>query len=244
MNEMNSDLRSEKDSKKLIDKYKRRIDTLSFLSDLTRLRLILLLIVFRKLSLTGLSTLLGRVKSTTYHHLKKFSEVLEKSTKKERGTTDSNIYELVPNFLEKLSVNVEDLKNIQKEDNKHLFHYVIQNDIKIIELIISIFDLIKQTYKFIDESSSKVKSESNINSQDIYLGNRIRYNAWFLTEEGKQSYEKLIKEFNQKMLEIVEKDEKAQNIDPRSYLILNTFIPLEKIIRFDPNSVFKFFSII
>ena len=243
MNEMNSDLKSEKDAKALIDKYKRRIHTLTLLNDLTRLRLILLLIVFRKLSLTELSTLLGRVKSTTSHHLKKFNDILEMSTKKERGTTDSNIYKLVPNFLDKLSVNVEDLKNIQKEENKHLFHYVIQNDIKFFDLIINIFDLIKQIYKFLDDSGSIEKSDSSINSQNVYIGNRIKYNAWFLTEEGKKSYEKLIKDFNKQMLVIMEQDEKNQKIAPRSYLILNTLIPLEKIIQFDPNSVFKFFSI-
>ena len=243
MNQMNSDLKVEKDSKPLTDKYKQRIHTLSLLNDLTRLRLILLLIVFRKLSLTELSSLLGRVKSTTSHHLKKFSDIIKVSTKKERGTTDSNIYELVPDFLEKLSVNFEDLEKLQKEENKQLFHYIIQNDITFFQLIINIFDLINQIYKFIDDSSSIEKSDSEIKSQDVYLDNRIKYNAWFLTEEGKKSYEKLIKDFNLKMLDIIEEDEKSRNKEPRSYLALNTFIPLEKMIQFDPSSVFKFFSI-
>lgn len=243
MNEMNSDLKSEKDSKTQIDKYKRRIHTLTLLNDLTRLRLILLLIVFRKLSLTELSTLLGRVKSTTSHHLKKFSDIIKISTEKQRGKTDSNIYELVPDFLEKLSVNSEDLRKIKKEENIPLFHNVIQNDIKFFELIVSIFDLINQIYKFIDDSRSMEKSDSGIKSQNVYLDNRIKYNAWFLTEKGKESYDKLIKEFNQKMREIIEQDERNLEKDPRSYLALNTFIPLEKIIQFDPSSVFKFFSI-
>jgi DNA-binding transcriptional ArsR family regulator len=234
---MNSDPKSVEDSEVLIDKYKRRIHTLTLLNDLTRLRLILLLIVFRKLSLTELSELLGRVKSTTSHHLKKLNEVLNIFTKKE------SIYELVPNFLEKLSVNSEDLKNIKKEDNKQLFHYVIQNDIKYFQLIINIFDLINQIYKFIDESGSMEKSKSDIKSQNVYLENRVKYNAWFLTEKGKESYEKLIKEFNHKMVEILTRDEENGEKDPRSYLVLNTFIPLEKIIQFDPSSVFKFFSI-
>jgi DNA-binding transcriptional ArsR family regulator len=243
MNEMNSDFKSEVDSKALINKYKSRINTLTLLEDLTRLRLILLLIVFRKLSLTELSTLLGRVKSTTSHHLKKFSEIIKITTKKERGTTDSNIYELVPDFLDKLSVSFKDLKNLKKEENKHLFHYVIQNDIKFFELIINIFDLMKQIYKFIDDSSSREKSDSDIKSQEIYLNNRIKYNAWFLTESGKKSYDKIIKEFNRQMREIIEQDDINNEEEPRSYLALNTFIPLEKMIQFDPSSVFKFFSI-
>ena len=107
MNEMNPDLISEKDSQTIFEKYKKRTNTLALLNDLTRLRLILLLIVFRKLSLTQLSVLLGRVKSTTSHHLKKLSDIIKISTKKEIGKTDSNIYELVPNFLEKLSVNID-----------------------------------------------------------------------------------------------------------------------------------------
>ena len=87
------------------------------------------------------------------------------------------------------------------------------------------------------------KSDSNIKSQNVYLENRIKYNAWFLTEKGKKSYDNLIKEFNHQMQEIIEQDDKNGEIDPRSYLVLNTFIPLEKIIQFDPSSVFKFFSI-
>ncbi|MFX1339546.1 MAG: ArsR family transcriptional regulator [Promethearchaeota archaeon] len=244
MNEMNPNLISEKDSQAIIEKYKKRTHTLALLNDLTRLRLILLLIVFRKLSLTELSALLGRVKSTTSHHLKKLGDIIRISTKKESGKSDSNIYELVPNFLEKLSVNIEDLKNLQKKENKNLFHYVIQNDMKFFELIINIFDLINQIYKFIDDSSSKEKSNSHIKSQDVYLENRIKYNAWFLTEKGKQSYDRLIKEFNQRMLEIIEQDEKNGENKLRSYLMFNAFIPLEKIIQFDPSSVFKFFSIL
>lgn len=243
MNEMNSDFKSEKDSEALIEKYKKRMHNLALLKDLTRLRLILLLIVFRRLSLTELSTLLGRVKSTTSHHLKKLSDIMKISTKKESGKTDSNIYELVPNFLEKLSVNFKDLKNIQKKENKNLLHYVIQNDIKFFELIINVFDLINQIYKFIDDSSSMENSDSSIKSREVYLDNRIKYNAWFLTENGKKSYDKLIKEFNYKMLEIIKQEEISKEKEPRSYLALNTFIPLEKMIQFDPNSVFKFFSI-
>ncbi len=243
MNEMNSDIKAGKDSKALKDKYKQRIHTLSLLNDLTRLRLILLLIVFRKLSLTELSTLLGRVKSTTSHHLKKFDDIIKISTKKKRGTTDSNIYELIPDLLEKLSVNFEDLENLQKKENRELFHYVIQNDITFFQLIINIFDLINQIYKVIDDSSLMEKSDSGVNYRNVYLDNRIKYNAWFLTEKGKKSYDKLVKEFNQKMREIILQDELNKEEDLRSYLVLNTFIPLEKIIQFDPSSVFKFFSI-
>lgn len=237
------DLKTELDSKLFIERYKRRIRTLILLNDLTRLRLILLLIVFRKLSLTELSTYLGRVKSTTTHHLKKFDDIITTSTKSLRGTAESNMYKLIPDFLEKLKVNTDDLKNIEKKNDQNLLHYIIQNDIKFFDLIINFFDLIKRVYEFIDDSNVAEKSDSNNKIQNLYLNNRVNYNTWFLTEKGKTSYDKLIKEFNDRMQKIIEEEEEIDINNPRSYLVFNALVPLEKMIQFDPNSVFKFFSI-
>ncbi|MFX1257398.1 MAG: hypothetical protein ACFFAN_06050 [Promethearchaeota archaeon] len=241
---MSSDLKSKIDPGVLLEKYKGRTQTLKLLNDLTRLRLILLLIVFRKLSLTEISSYLGRVKSTTTHHLKKFKDFLKITKKQGRGTINSNIYELVPNFLEKLSVNFEDLKHIPKEKNKNLFHYVIQNDIKFLELVKRIFDLVRYFYEKINESSSNDKTESLNKAQRLYLENLVKYNAWFLTEKGKKSYEELIKKFNYQMQEIIDQDEKNKEKKARTYLVLNAFIPLEKVVKFDPTAVFNVFNLL
>ncbi len=101
----NNDIGTDNDYKKteLEKVLKLRSNTLELMFSNTRLRMVLLLLIHRRLSLSKLSTLLGRSKSTVSHHLKKLDDlnILKVSRRDARGSIDAKVYELTSRFLEK-----------------------------------------------------------------------------------------------------------------------------------------------
>ncbi|TXT63989.1 MAG: hypothetical protein BAJALOKI3v1_280027 [Promethearchaeota archaeon] len=217
----------------LMDDLNRSIKVMEILDSVPRIRIALLLLIYQKLSLAQLSSLLNRSKATVTHHLKKFEDLglLNITRKDARGSIDAKVYEFNSDFFKSVQLSMDDLKSIKPEEAKNIFKTAIRKDQLIFELIKNIYEISDDFYQGIQ---TLLDTNSLENIQKKYFKSPISYQFWFLDEEGYESYEKLINEFNNKMREIVKKStqKKPEEIE-RSYCIFHSFLPLKHIIKYD-----------
>jgi len=217
---------------------KQRIETLKLMESLTRLRIILALLIFRKLSLTELSTLLGRVKSTLTHHINKLENLdIIKSTRKEaRGSIDAKIYELIPGFLERLNLASD-------ETTSDVFSDIMLSDLLFFKVIKLLYE---QAIVYYDAVLKQKKAKS-LEFKDFrrdHFKSPINYKYWFLSHDANVKYENLISEFDERLKKIISEDSLKNPEAIRPFLVLHTFFPLEQIIEYDSelNEFRKFFQ--
>jgi len=210
------------------------IEILRLMDNLPRLRIILALIIFRKISLTKLSDLLGRAKSTITHHIKKLENLgIIKVTRREaRGSIDANVYELIPEFLDIISSKFE-----ESVIEKHLYDKnlkdIISNDILFLKILKILNEQVILYYDAILRKNIKSKTKSFKEFQDSHFKIPLSYDYLFLSEQGREKYENLYKKFYEDLKEIIKKEnmEKGENIRP--YLIVNVFYPILQLIEYD-----------
>jgi DNA-binding transcriptional ArsR family regulator len=217
----------------------RRIEILALMESLTRLRIILALLIFRKVSLAELSNLLGRAKSTLTHHIKKLEnyDIIKSTRKDARGSIDAKVYELIPGFLERLKIDP-----VIERENQDLFDDAIQNDLHFFKVIKVIYDQAIQYYEAVSNKNKKLRSMQDFHQN--HFKTSIDYKYWLLSEDVCKKYQELRKKFDKQFKEIIAEDN-AKNPDAiRPYLVLNTFFPLMQIIEYDSelNEFRKFFQ--
>lgn len=224
------------------DKTKQGIELFKLINNETRLRLILLLLINQKISLSSLSVLLNRTKGTVLHHLKKLDNLgFIKTTRREplRGYIEANIYELVPNFYDFfniLTINDENLKKLGKKMQSDILHYAILKDRLIIQILINIFKLTSLFHQGLDINKAVWESDSFEDYLNFYFHNRINYKIYFLSEKKFKLYKALVKDFNSQIKEILKESQNQDSEKSRGYFVLNTFFPIKKISEYDPNS--------
>jgi len=214
---------------------KLRIEVLRLMESLTRLRILLSLLIFKKVSLTKLSQLLGRAKSTIIYHMRKLDNLgLIKSTKKNaRGSIDAKVYELSPEFLEKLYLKIDKIILSKQSKEKEVFNDVILNDILFFKIIKILFEQVILYYEGIINKNMKVKPKSFKDFKDKHFKTPINYDFWFLSEKGYELYKKQITKFKKELENIIHQEKFEDKEVIRPYLVLNTFFPLLQIIGYD-----------
>ena len=215
---------------------KQRIETLKLMESLTRLRIILALLIFRRLSLTELSNLLGRVKSTLTHHIKKLEhlEIIKSTRKEARGSIDAKVYELIPGFLERIHIDSD-------KNRLDLSNEIIQNDLQFFKIIKVLYD---QAILYYEAVSKQKKTKSFKDFRQDHFKSPIIYKYWFLSDEARAKYEDLMEEFDNRLKEIIAEDNLKNSEAIRPFLLLLTFFPLQQIIEYDSelNEFRKFFQ--
>lgn len=214
---------------------KLRIEVLRLMESLTRLRIILSLLIFKKVSLTKLSQLLGRAKSTITHHMGILDNLgLIKSTRKEaRGSIDAKIYELSPNFLEKLYLETDKITLSKPSKDREVLNDVMLNDMLFFKIIKILFEQAILYYEGLISKSMKFKPKIYKDFQDKHFKTLINYDFWFLSEKGREFYEERITKFKKELEDIIHQENLESKEVIRPYLVLNTFFPLLQIIEYD-----------
>lgn len=211
-----------------------RIEILRLMDNLPRLRIILALIIFRKISLTKLSDLLGRAKSTITHHIKKLENLgIIKVTRREaRGSIDANVYELIPEFLDIISSKFE-----ESVIEKHLYDKnlkdIISNDILFLKILKILNEQVILYYDAILRKNIKSKPKSFKEFQDSHFKIPLSYDYLFLSEQGREKYEDLYKKFYEDLKEIIKKENMEKGENTRPYLIVSVFYPILQLIEYD-----------
>ena len=223
------------DVEKLKNKLMKRIEVMKLFSSVHRLRIMLLLLIYRKLSLSQLSKLLGRTKATVTHHLKKFEmlNIIKISRKESRGSIDAKVYELDPDFFDLVKFNFESFKSLEQKESKELLRYVLLRDKWMFEAFRNILVFANRFYQEIDEKYLSDDKEFVKQAQDFYFDNSINYDLWFITENGRKSYVKALTQFKEEIKKIIEDDNMRGKLIERPYCILHLLLPLKKLSEFD-----------
>ncbi|MFX0070639.1 MAG: ArsR family transcriptional regulator [Candidatus Hermodarchaeota archaeon] len=223
------------DTKKIKDKLKKRIEFMKLLSSVPRLRILLLLLIYRKLSLAQLSKLLGRTKATVTHHLKKFDTlgIIKTSRKDSRGSIDAKLYELEPDFFDLVELSFDKFQSLEQDESKELLHYVLLRDKWMFDVFRNILIFANRFYQEIDERFLTENSDFVKQTEDFYFKSPVDYNIWFLTEDGKNSYDKAAIQFIDQINKIIKDENKKGKLVERPYCILNLILPLKKLSEFD-----------
>lgn len=208
-----------------------RIEVLKLMDNITRLRIILSILIFKKISLTNLSELLGRAKSTITHHIKKLENLgVIKSTRKEaRGSIDAKVYELIPGFLQKIPFGKQYLKGELNDD----FTESVSNDLLFFKIIKLLFEQVILYYEAISIKNIKSKPKSFKEFQNSHFKLPLNYDFWFLSEKAYEEYKDLHERFRIELKKIISKESLEDNDSIRPFLVLNTFFPLLQIIEYD-----------
>lgn len=219
----------------LKEKIVRNIEIIKLLNKPTRYRLIFLLLIYPKLSLTELSKHLGKTKSTIIHHLKKFEKfnIFKTSRKPVPSYIDAKIYRLIPDFLKILKFNTTDFNQFSNPEKKNLLPSMLLKDIWVFELIRKMLEQSILLYKAIGETNFESETDTSTELIEFYLKNPIKYDIWTLTKEELESYEKLVEEFKIKLNnDIHETNVTKKNIE-RPYLVFHGFFPMNDLIKYD-----------
>lgn len=208
-----------------------KIEVLKLMDNITRLRIILSILIFNKISLTNLSELLGRAKSTITHHIKKLENLgVIKSTRKEaRGSIDAKVYELIPGFLQKISDRKQSFKGEINDD----FTKVVSNDLLFFKVIKLLFEQVILYYEAISYKEIKSKPKSFKDFQNSHFKLPLNYDFWFLSEKAYEEYKSLYEKFRSELKKIISNQNLENNDSIRPFLVLNTFIPLLQLIEYD-----------
>jgi DNA-binding transcriptional ArsR family regulator len=223
------------DNEKLTDELKKQIEFMKLLSSVPRLRIMLLLLIFRKLSLAQLSKLLRRTKATITHHIKKFetSEIIKISRKEARGPIDAIFYELDPNFFNLVELSFDKFQSLNQNESRELLHYVLLRDKWTFEVFRNILNFVNQFYQEIDERFLTNNSDFIKQTKDFYFKSPVDYDVWFLTEDEKKLYDKEVIQFKERISKIIDNGTKNEKLDVRPYCILNLVLPVKKLSEFD-----------
>jgi DNA-binding transcriptional ArsR family regulator len=208
---------------------------MKLMSSLTRFRILLLLLIYPKLSLSEFSNLLGRTKSTVHHHLKKFEnlEILSTSRKPVPSYIDAKIYELKPDFLKIINLKFEDFKTFSEKEKKTILPYILSKDIEIFEVIKNLFEQVVLLYKTIDKAGINNDQNSSKEYSNFYLRSPIKYDIWFLNKEEFELYNECILDFKNKLNKMHKEDINQNKNDRKPFLILNSIFPMEKLLKYD-----------
>ena len=211
---------------------------MKLMSSLTRFRILLLLLIYPKISLSEFSKLLGRTKSTIYHHLKKFDDlgILKTSRKSVPSYIDAKIYKLKPDFLKIINLKIEDFKSLSEKEKPAILTYILSKDIKTFEVVKTLFEQVILLYKTIDKV---VVNKDQISSDDyssFYLKNPIKYDIWFLTDEEFELYNECILDFKTKLNSRLKENNEHPKGIIKPFLVLNSIFPIEKLLKYDSDT--------
>ncbi|MBD3195186.1 MAG: ArsR family transcriptional regulator [Candidatus Lokiarchaeota archaeon] len=224
--------------KNLINNLETRSQVLELINSVPRLRIILLLIIHGKLSLTKLSNLLGRTKSTASHHLKKLDqlEILKTSTKDSRGSIDAKVFELIEEFNPFGTLNMEDVELLRDDLKSKILDLSLENNIKLLKVLKLLYDQIEQYYEALESEKPNKARESLRKVKKDYLNSPFKYNIWFLSDEGLSEYNKLFNDFKTKLESLVQNEFQKDKKVLKPNLIVHNLIPIKEIIKYDPET--------
>ncbi len=241
-----NDEMDDKELKAIINQLKEDIEILELMNGDTPLRIILFLLIFSEVSLTKMSSLVGKVKSTITHHLKKLdkNKLLEVTEKDARGSIDSKIFSLKKNFLQNTALDPNRLKNLKEEDLKQIIQYLMVKNSLFLKTMSQIFERASKFYQDFNALTSTIEKGSFDDYLKLFFYNLFEYELCFLDEKSYKEYEEITKQFKEQLREIIKKNHEESDVIEKPYLLFHSLFPIEKLTKYDAESkkMLKFFD--
>lgn len=197
------------------------------LSSKPRLEALLLLFIYRKMSLTKLSKSLQKTKNTMIYHmdlLKKQGLIKEFDQKLEHSIKPIKIYELSNTFYETLFVPFEDISTLPKdqvlEHSKTIFRY---NNL--------LFETIREILLRIRTNSSNMQKEirSSQDAIEYHQDHATPRDLIPLSEKAYKNYMHNYEKLKRETLRALEEEDRQSAAIERPYLAFNTVLPIKDL---------------
>lgn len=224
--------------KRLIANLKKRSEVLELINSVPRLRIILLLIIYGKLSLTKLSNLLGRTKSTASHHLKKLDQIniLKTSTKDSRGSIDAKVYELIKEFNPFETLNIAEIELLRDDLKSQILNLSLENNVRLLKVLKLLYNQVELYYDALESEKPKKAEDTLKQVKKEYLKSPFKYNLWFVSDQTLEKYQELFNEFKEKLDQLIQTEIDENRDVLRSNLIIHNLFPIQEIIKYDPDT--------
>lgn len=222
-------------SQEKIDQLKARIknqvEVMDAINNTTKIRILLLLWIYKEQSANDLCKKLGKSWPTVTKHLGVLEEsgLLNVREVKSRGQFNKKIYSVIPNLLASTRLGFDFLK-LPPNDIVDLLSHDLKSDAKTLEIIKKIFEDFPPYY---DELERKLKEvhPTRENLKDFYLRKHVNYYVELLDEEEFEfyfeKYQQILKDLETFRSER-KKPKKSVQTD-KHYTVLDIILPIKEI---------------
>ncbi len=192
------------------------------LEDPTRMRLVLLLFLYSRLSLTQISELIHLTKPAVTHQLKKFIDIglITISKYPVQGSITANYYELVPDFFEKTDIKPDPRIKMTSDQAKEIEILQFRGVKELYKLASNIFMHFFEFYTNLEEKAQKIKEPFGIHQPPIHL------QIFPLSNEAYQTYIQKMQKITREILKEI-KEENKNAIVERPMMFISTMFPLK-----------------
>ncbi|MBD3255107.1 MAG: helix-turn-helix domain-containing protein [Candidatus Lokiarchaeota archaeon] len=228
-------------SQKEIDQLKEqlRIQTqiVEALNKMIRIRILILLWVYKEQSINDLCKKLGKSWPTVTKHLGKLEEagLLNIREEKSPGPKNKKIYSVKPDIIQSTRLGFDFLK-LPPEDVAGILKDDLKSDLKTLEIIKKIFDDLNPYHQELHRKLDSLELTKE-NLEEFYLKKHVNYYIETLDEEEFEFYFKKYMEFLQEFEEFrrEKNKDKTSQLSERPYIMLQIIFPMREIqeARFD-----------
>ncbi|MHA1520914.1 MAG: hypothetical protein ACTSRK_12090 [Promethearchaeota archaeon] len=197
------------------------------LSSKPRLEALLLLFIYRKISLTDLSERLHKTKNTMIYHMRLLKEhglITEFDRKIPGSIKPIKVYQLKPDFYKKLYVPFEDISKLPQdqvmEHSKTIFRY----NMMLFETIREILSRIQTFYDSAQKEANTLEKVINFHENHSIPRDLIP-----LSEAAYKEYQDNYGDLIRKTLRFLEEEDETSPEVERPYLAFNSILPIKDI---------------
>lgn len=222
---------AEINTQELVEELKLHIEVTKLSTNSTRLRGLMLMITNLQMTLTELSTRLGRSKSTVLHHLKKYEDL---GAIKRIG----KIYVYSSDFIKISNLQLKNIFDLKAENKKELEFLMFRKDIHTLSVIRDIFSQVISMYRYFETKSETGNPQDMEESLSFWKSHTVHFSMGALDEEEMHKYEGMRASFKAylKQRRSLNKQNPASPTKPRTYMLIESTFPILEYTKFDVNN--------
>ncbi|MHA1718535.1 MAG: ArsR family transcriptional regulator [Promethearchaeota archaeon] len=217
-------------SDNLKTRFDSQIEFINLLNDPTRLRILLLLFLYKRLSLKQISQLVHRTQPAISRQLEKFINLgIIKITKRQvKGLITAKFYELIPDFIETATIIMDPKQEIPKNIIKEMEILQIKAKENLFKTISQLFIHYAELYKNLAQRAQDTEDSFGIdlppfNLSILPLSNKIY--KYYKEENFK---------LTQKVIELIKEEDEDENEDfERPVMLFNTILSVKDFLSFE-----------
>jgi DNA-binding transcriptional ArsR family regulator len=194
-----------------------------------RIRILLLLWIYKEQSINELCDKLGKSWPTVTKHLDALKDVLDVREESSRGPSNKKIYSVKPNLLQATRLGFDFLK-LDPKDIIEILSQDLQSDNKTLEIIKKIFEDLPPYHEELDRILHEI-TPTRENLENFYKKMHVNYYVEVLDEEEFEFYFKKYHEFIKELNDFREQRRKYKKSDQsqKHYALLDLILPIKNI---------------
>jgi predicted transcriptional regulator len=217
--------------KQLKAQLKNQSNVIDAINNTTKIRILLLLWIYKEQSIKGLCAKLGKSRPTVTGHLEGLDEagLLEKHEEKSRGKYNRKIFSVRPNIIEATRLGFDFLK-LPPDDIIEILSHDLKSDAKTIEIIKKILKDLPPYYEELERKLHEL-TPTRENLEDFYFRKHVNYYVELLDEEEFEFYFEKYRELLKDLANFRKerKKPKKPTKTDKHYTVLDIILPIKEI---------------